>query len=154
MTIAEVVLIILLVVNVIMLFMNMSVYRDNHSIKLLIGQMHGALGNTISRIQAQEMYLQKLGNAFSEFTELTERIAERLENDNIRNASMGMFRTIDGKYSAPSLEKLIEKIKKDGNENEYLSEDELDGLRSLFEETNDIDDDEDDNEFNPEEGKF
>lgn len=148
------VLIILLVVNVIMLFMNMSVYRDNHSIKLLIGQMHGALGNAIGRIQAQEMYLQKLGNAFSEFTEITERIAERLENDNIRNVSMGMFRTIDGRYSASSLEKLIEKIKKDGNENEYLSEDELDGLKKLFDEENNNNDEDEDDDFNPDEGKF
>lgn len=154
MTIAEVVLIILLVVNVIMLFMNMSVYRDNHSIKLLIGQMHGALGNTITRIQAQEMYLQKLGNAFSEFTNLTERIAERIESiESPRNFSTGIFRTIDGKYAAPSLEKLIEKIKKDGAEGEYLSEEELDGLRQLFEE-NDDEDVDDDNEFNPDEGKF
>ena len=154
MTITEVVLIVLLVVNMIMLFMNLSVYRDNHSIKLLIGQMHGALGNTISRIQAQEMYLQKLGNAFSEFTELIERIAERIESvDNSRNFGVGMYRTIDGKYTAPSLEKLIEKIKKDGVENEYLSEEELDGLRQLFEE-NDDEDVDDDNEFNPDEGKF
>jgi hypothetical protein len=63
-----------------------------------------------------------------------------------------MFRTIDGKYAAPSLEKLIEKIKKDGAEGEYLSEDELDGLRQLFEENDD--EDVDDNEFNPDEGKF
>lgn len=153
MTITEVVLIVLLVVNMIMLFMNLSVYRDNHSIKLLIGQMHSALGNTISRIQAQEMYLQKLGNAFSEFTELIERIAERIESiDNPRTLGAGMFRTIDGKYAAPSLEKLIEKIKKDGAEGEYLSEDELDGLRQLFEENDD--EDVDDNEFNPDEGKF
>jgi HAMP domain-containing protein len=152
MTITETVLIILLVVNVIMLSMSMSIYRDNHTIKLLIGQMHSALGNVINRIHAQEVYLQKLGTAFTEFTELMERIADRIELvESSRNFNTGMYRTIDGRYTASTLEKLIEKIKKDGTERDYLSDEELEGLRQLFEEN---DEEDDDNEFNPEEGKF
>lgn len=148
MNINETVLIVLLVINIIGVFINLSVYRDNNTIKLLMNQMHGAIGTLVGRMQAQEQYLQRLGNAFSDFTNIMESIADKIEHV-APPSGIGMFRTIDGKYSATSLQELMDKIKKDGREGEYLSDDEIEGLRQLFE-----DDDEDDNEFNPEQGKF
>lgn len=150
MTLTEVVLVISVVLNLVMLFVVLSIYRDSSLTKLLIGQIHGALGNVASRVHAQETYLQKLGSAFSDFTNLMESVAEKIEMvTNMRQGSV--YRTMDGKYAASSLQDLIEKIRKDGVENEYLSEEELEGLRQLFA---DDDDENDDNEFNPDKGKF
>lgn len=148
MTLIEVVLVISLVLNLVATFIVLSMYRDTTMTKMLIGQIHGALGNIAGKVHTQEAYLHKLGNAFSDFTNLMENIAEKMDTFG-QPHNTGIFRTVDGKYAATSLEKLIEKIKKDGVENEYLSEEEIDGLRKLFE-----DDDSDDDEFNPEEGKF
>lgn len=148
MTVSETVLVVLTVVNVIGLFINLSVYKDNNTIKILMTQMHGALGTAVGRLQAQEQYLQRLGSAFSDFTNLMESIAEKIEQAS-SPSGMGIFRTIDGKYSASSLQDLIEKIKQDGREGEYLSDDEIEGLRKMFE-----NDDDDENDFNPEQGKF
>jgi len=149
MTVTETVFIVSAVLNVVVLFILLSMYRDTNATKLLIGQIHGALGNVASRVHAQEAYLQKLGSAFSDFTNLMESVAEKIEMvTNMRQGSV--YRTMDGKYAASSLQDLIEKIRKDGVESEYLSEEELEGLRQLF-----ADDDEDDeNDFNPEQGKF
>lgn len=152
MTVTETVFIVSTVLNVIGLFIMFSIYRDTNITKVLIGQMHGALGNIGAKIHAQESYLQKLGNAFSDFTNLMENVAEKIEMV-ISTRQGSMYRTIDGKYAATSLQDLIEKIKKDGMEGEYLSEEELEGLRRLFEDDADRFDD-DENDFNPEQGKF
>lgn len=151
MTLTEVVLVISVAFNITTMFVVLSMYRDMGLMKMLIGQIHGALGNVAGKVHTQEAYLQKLGNAFSDFTNLMESVAEKIDMAaNIRQGSV--YRTMDGKYAASSLQDLIEKIRKDGVENEYLSEEELEGLRQLF--SDDDDDDSDENEFNPDKGKF
>lgn len=162
-------MVVLGIINLMLLFFVFTLFKDNSALKLLVTQMHIGLGNLTTRILNQEAYLQKVGNSFAEFTNIMEELVDRFEmGSEIRgpNSKMGMmYRTLDGKYAAGSLEDLISKIKKDGTEDNYLSTDELDHLRKMFETTDspfdytdiddvDEDDGEDEDEFNPDQGKL
>lgn len=149
MTTVTLVMILIALINVFVLFINISLFKDLITIKLLITQMHTGLGMVANKLQTQENYLHKLGNAFSEFTELMDGVAEKLSMAFNPKTGM-MYKTMDGKYAASSLEELLDKISKDGEESNYLSKDEIDNLRRLFEE----DDEDDDDDFNPNEDQF
>jgi hypothetical protein len=130
----------LVVINIILLFAVILLIRDIVGIKFLSSQMHNGLGNILNRMQQQDMFLNKLGNGFGQFTAMVENLVDKM-NDQLGPRGGMLYRTIDGKYAATSLEDLINKIKDNGEEKSYLSEEEIDGLRKLFEE----DDDEEEN---------
>jgi hypothetical protein len=123
--------------------------------KLLTQQLHQAMAGLAARAQQQEIIMHKLAASFNEFTNLIGTVVDRLEDFPL----MGMppmkggmlYRTLDGKYAAPSLEDLINKIKKDGTETNYLSEEEIEQLRRMF---NEDEEDNSDDDFNPDKGKF
>lgn len=157
-------MVVLGIINLMLLFFVFTLFKDNSALKILVTQMHVGLGNLTGRIVNQESYLQKVGTTFSEFTGIMEEMVEKLDASLMfsPNSKMGMmYRTLDGKYAAQSLEELINKIKKDGKENNYLSDDEIDELRNMFESSdedfrmdNDDDDNFDDDQFNPGTGKL
>lgn len=153
------VLIVVGIVNIILLFINLSMFRDISNFKLLLNQMHSGLGGLSQKLNSQENFLNRLGSAFSDLTNSLEGMSEKLQFMIETSAPrMGsMYRTIDGKYSATSLEDLLSKIKEDNVEDKYLSPDELDNIRKLFQKEELLDEDEEDNDddiFNPEQGKF
>lgn len=128
----------LVLVNFIVLIGLILLIRDIVSIKLLSTQVHNALGNVVGRMQQQDIYLNKLGNAFGQFTSLIEGMVDKMNDQDMMGPRQGMlYRTIDGKYAASSLEDLVNKIKNDGAEDNYLSKDEIDDLRRLFEDDDD-----------------
>jgi len=144
-------------INIILLFLCLSLYKDIISVKLLTQQLHQAMAGLAMRNQQQEILLQKLSNSFNEFTNLMGNVVDRLDDFPL----MGMppmkgggmvYRTLDGKYAGSSLEDLMKKIKDDGAEGNYLSEEEIEQLRRMFNE-DDMEDDSDD-DFNPDKGKF
>jgi hypothetical protein len=142
MTGIEIVAVVSVVSNVICLGLLHSLTKDSVAQKLLISQMHAGMGNVAGRVVEQTAYLQKVGNTLTEFTSVLDNLV-----DKISSPQMGMlYRTLDGKYSARSLEGLINEIKRDGTEENYLSEDEMKNLRKLFE---DDDEDDEDETFNP-----
>ncbi len=159
-------MIVLGIINLMLLFFVFSLFKDNSALKLLITQMHAGLGNLSTRILNQDAYLQKVGASFAEFTTIMEDLVERMDSPEHMmgpNPKLGMmYRTLDGKYAAGSLEDLINKIKKDGTQESYLSPEELSDLRKMFdgedasplddEETEFDDEDEDDDTFNPDKG--
>lgn len=144
-------------VNLILLFLCLSLYKDIISMKLLTQQLHQAMAGLSARAHQQEIVIHKLASSFNEFTNLVGSVVDRLDdfplmgmNPNMMRGGM-VYRTLDGKYAGSSLEDLINKIKKDGVEDNYLSEEEIEKLRQMF---NDEDEDDDSNEFNPDKGKF
>lgn len=161
-------MVVLGIINLMLLFFVFTLFKDNSALKLLVTQTHIGLGNLTTRILNQESYLQKVGTTFSEFTNIMEELVDKFDNSAYSfnpNSKMGMmYRTLDGKYAAKSLEDLISKIKQDGTEDDYLSTDELNNLRKMFESADnpfdnadndeDFEDDEDDDEFNPDQGKL
>lgn len=149
----EVIVIVSLIINAFCLGLIISMGKDAATQKLLTSQMYSAVTTLTTRIAEQSSYLQKIGSTMSELTNLLDDLVFQINNKiNMMGHPGMMYRTMDGKYSAQSLEELIGKIKRDGVEDNYLSEDEINGLRKLFE-----DEDTDDNmndDFNPDKGKF
>jgi hypothetical protein len=151
MTGIEIVAVVSLVSNVLCLGLLHSLTKDSVAQKLLIAQMHAGMGNIAGRVVEQTGYLQKVGNTLTEFTSVLDNLVDKFSSQQNAFPQMGMlYRTLDGKYSARSLEDLISEIKRDGTEDNYLSEDEMKNLRKLFED--DDEDDDEDETFNPNNG--
>lgn len=138
-----------LVLNCFLLFLLISVVKDLVTVKMLTQQtqqqLHSALIGIINKQNAHDMMLSKIGNGFNELTSLLGNIVDKLsffESFSPKNGSI--YRTMDGKFAGASLEDLIKKIQDAGEEQTYLSQEEIDGLRKLFE---DDDDDEEENEL-------
>lgn len=144
-------------VNLILLFLCLSLYKDIISMKLLTQQLHQAMAGLATRAHQQEVILHKISGSFNEFTHLVGNVVDRLDDVSMFSPNMNMmksgmlYRTLDGKYAGSSLEDLLNKIKKDGAESNYLSEEEIEQLRRMFSQDEEEDSDDD---FNPDKGKF
>lgn len=68
-------------------------------------------------------------------------------SDNSSLHFIKMFGSADGKHIAPSVDGLIEKMKRDPNY-QNMSDKDIEEIRKLFEDNSDDDDDEDDNQPN------
>ena len=148
MSIIELLFAFLVVLNFGMLFILISLIKDLATMKLLVQQLHGVFGNVLTKLSSQELMLAKVGNAFNELTTLMGSVVDKLNF--FDGPPMGsVYRTMDGKFTGSTLEELIKKIQSAGQEQNYLSPEEVDGLRKLFEDDADEDDDEDDDTFNP-----
>lgn len=150
----EVVAIVSVILNVLCLGLLHSLSKDMVAQKLLTAQFQQGIGNIAHRMAEQGAYLQKVGNTLTEFTNVMDNLVDKISQP--RGLPPGfppqmgtLYRTLDGKYAAQTLEDLIDKIKEDGNEENYLSEEEMNGLRKLFE-----DDDDDESDFDPKKDKF
>lgn len=140
MTIVETVLVASSVINIILLVLVFVMYANFLSAKIQIQQMHNGLATTLNKLFHLEQVISKMAVGFTEFIKMTEDVVDRMDDGRIGQ----VYRTTDGKYSAKSLDELINKIKDDGNETDYFSDDEMKNLRSLFEEDEEDLDNEDD----------
>jgi hypothetical protein len=138
----EWVILISTLINVLLLFLVYSMHN-----KVLTGAVHtqnllNGISSMVHRMAVLEHNLHKLSSAFTDFVDATGSLVDKIQMMN--NMTMeGMYRTMDGRYSARTIEELINKIRKDNNESTYFNEDELDKLRQMF---SDNDDEEEDNE--------
>lgn len=113
--------------------------------------MHTALGAMLPRIINTEQATVNLLRGFAEFTETTADLIDKIEIAISPNATQ-IYRTTDGKYTSPSIEGLISKIKSDNQEHKYFSTPDFKNLenqtKKLFEEDDisflEDEDDEDD----------
>lgn len=103
--------------------------------KLQVQQIHVGLSTTLSKIFSIEQILSKIGNSFTEFIQLTENMVDGVGGP----MNKVLYKTTDGKYAARTIDELIEKIKKDGNGDEYFSDEELDKLKKMFDPEDDFD---------------
>lgn len=147
MTIVDVVLIVIGVLNILFMTFMMSLIKDVVSIKLLITQLHTATSSLASRSINQELAVNKLGQGFSEFVNLATTMIDKIETMVVGGGTIGggrIYRTTDGRFTATSLDDLMNKIKNAGKEEDYtpLTQDDMDKLKNLFEQS-DEDEDED-----------
>lgn len=142
MTIIETVFVVSSVLNFIAMFLVFVTFANIIKIKTLIEQLHAGVGNMIGKVVSIEQLVGKLSHGFTEFIEMTEGMVDQI--DDTRKFSQ-IYRTSDGKYSAKTLDELINKIKNSGDESEYFSDDEISRLKKLFEQDDDdtFDDEED-----------
>lgn len=140
MTIVETVFVVCSVINVLMLFLVFYLVVNILHMKTYINQIHLGLGNAVGRLVGIEQNVLKLGNSFTEFIKMTEGMVDRMTDDMQINQ---VYRTSDGKFSAKTLDELINKIRKSGDESEYFSDEEMDKLKNLFEQDEDSFDEDD-----------
>lgn len=135
MTIMEVALVISLVVNLFAIILIFLTFLNVYNMKIQVQQMHVGLSTTLSKLFSIEQILAKIGNGFTEFIHLTESMVDQV------NGPMNkvLYKTTDGKYTAKTIDELIDKIKKDGSGDEYFSDEELDKLKKMFDSEDDFD---------------
>jgi hypothetical protein len=131
------VLVALTIFNVLILVLVFMMFVMTLNTKHQINQIHSAMTTVVTKLLGMEQVLSKVVTAFTDFTELSSEMFDQISM-NFGEGSMGnVYRTMDGKYSSDTLEGLVDKIKRDGKEKEYLTED-MDQLRELFESEDDV----------------
>lgn len=137
MSIITTVIIVSTVINVLSLILVFLMYTYLLNLKMQMQQLHAGMSTTLTKLFSVEHTLSKMSNGFTEFIRLTESAMDQMYS------GKALYKTSDGKYSAKSIDELIEKIKKDGTTDEYFSEEELDKLKRLFDnEDDDFDEEE------------
>lgn len=97
------------------------------------------IGTLITRSMVLDHNLQKLSTGFTDFIDATGNLVDKVQLMANQLGADGMYRTMDGRYTANSIEELIHKIRRDKNESSYFDEDELDKLRRMFGDDSDED---------------
>lgn len=139
MNITEVALVISLVVNLFGIILLFLTFLNVYNMKIQTQQIHVGLSTTLSKLFAIEHILTKLGNGFTEFIRLTENMVDQVNSPGHKV----LYKTTDGKFTARTIDELIDKIKKEGNSNDYFSDEELDKLKKMFDSEDDFDEEED-----------
>ena len=140
MSVFETVVIVIGIINVLLLILTFLMYTYLVSAKVHISQMHVGMSSILGKVMSLEMVTSKMAAGFTEVVTLTEDMIGRLDMPSCGYSSQ-VYKTKDGKYTAKSLDELLDKIREDEAESEYFSDTEIDKLRDMFE-----DDDEDDDE--------
>lgn len=141
MNVTETVLIGLAIINALLLILAFLTYINTLGLKFYLTQVHTGLSSVLVKLHSLEQFSQKLGNSFNEFIQVVEGMMEKM--DEAMQMKRGqIYKTMDGKYTAGSIEELIEKIRNNNEEEDYFSEEEMEKLRNLFE----TDDDEEEEE--------
>jgi hypothetical protein len=135
----ETVVIVMGIVNILVLLLTFLMYTHFISAKVHISQMHVGMSSLLGKVMSLEIVTAKMAAGFTEVIALTEDVIGRLDMPT-GGYSTQVYKTKDGKYTAKSLDELLNKIREDEAESEYFSDTEIDKLRDMF------DDDDDDSE--------
>jgi hypothetical protein len=139
MNVIEVVLVASSVINVILLVLVFIMYANISTMKIHLTQVHAGLGSVLGKMLAMEQVISKLAMGFSEFVEMSGNLIDRLNGELSDTETGALYRTIDGKYSASSLEELMEKIKGNEDDRNTFNED-IDRLKNIFEDDDTLSD--------------
>jgi hypothetical protein len=117
------------------LWMVAGIWRDSLLAKQHLAELRTMVVGLNLRLTTYEKYFDKLGTGLNQLVAIMN--SSSMDSPGYHT----MYRTMDGKYTATSIEDLLAKIRRDGLEKEYLSDEEIDGLRKMFQEEDDEDDD-------------
>jgi hypothetical protein len=143
MSVFETVVIVIGAINILLLVLTFLTYTSLISAKVHINQMHVGMATILGKVMSLEVVTSKMAAGFTEVIALTEDMISRTEMQ-AGGYSAQLFKTKDGKYTAKTLDELLNKIKEDDAESEYFSDSDLDKLRELFGDDWEDDDEEDD----------
>lgn len=135
MSILELVVVVCAVACVLSLILNFIMYAYLSSMRVHITQLHAGMGSMLGKILGIEQLTVKLATGMSEFIDATGELVDRV--DMMMGNKSAAYRTADGKYSANTLEELINKIREDQSSDDYFSDDDIKKLRDLFEDDDD-----------------
>ena len=141
MSIMELVVVVCAVTGVLSLILNFIMYTHMNSMRVHVTQLHAGMGSVLGKVLGIEQLTAKLAGGMTEFVDVTGELVERM--DMMVGNKQAAYRTADGKYSANTIEELINKIKQDNSSDEYFSDDDIKKLRDLFEDDDDDDSEED-----------
>lgn len=137
MSIITTVLIVSAVINVFCIILAFLMYTHMLNFKNQMQQLHSGMSTALTKLFTVEHMMTRMGNGFTEFIRLAETAMDQMGNGKT------IYKTSDGKFTAKTIEELIDKIKKDGSTEDYFSDEELDKLKRLFDnEDDDFDDEE------------
>lgn len=137
----ELVVVVCAVTGVLSLILNFIMYTHMNSMRVHVTQLHAGMGSVLGKVLGIEQLTAKLAGGMTEFVDVTGELVERM--DMMVGNKQAAYRTADGKYSANTIEELINKIKQDNSSDEYFSDDDIKKLRDLFEDDDDDDSEED-----------
>jgi hypothetical protein len=140
MSVFETVVIVIGIMNMLLLILTFLMYTHLVSAKVHISQMHIGMSSILGKVMSLEIVTSKMAAGFTEVVTLTEDVLSRLEMPSGGYGSQ-IYKTKDGKYTAKSLDELLNKIRDDDAESEYFSDTEIDKLRNMFDDDDDDDDD-------------
>ena len=146
-TITEAVFIVSAVLNLLSFILVFLMYTHVVTIKNTVNQLKEGVGTTISRLLGIEHMLSKLGNSFTEFINSTGDMIDKLSMMSMLQPMGKIYKTSDGKFTATSIDDLMDKVKNSKKETEYFSDDELNNLKKLFDVDDDDEDDDDEDDY-------
>jgi len=129
-----------LILNLIVFIGVFFLVKDIVATKLLITQIHGAISMMVSRSAAHEQQMKQLNASLADFVSTASNMIDKMDMIvafSVHGKNGKMFRTQDGKYVAGSMQELINKMKEDGVEDFYLSQDDMESLRNMFDQDDD-----------------
>lgn len=147
MDIATIVTILSGVINIFLLVLLFLTYTNLISIKIYINQLHTGMASMLGKLLSVEQMVNKLGMSFTEFINTTGDMIDKFALMQTSGHSGSVYKTTDGKFTAASIDDLLNKIKKAGSESDYFSDDELNKLKKMFDSDDDYLDDEDDDDY-------
>jgi len=139
MSVFETVVVVIGIMNVLLLILTFLMYTNLISAKVHINQMHVGMASILGKVISLESVTAKMAAGFTEVVGLTEDMIGRMDIPS-GGYSNQVYKTKDGKYTAKTLDELLNKIKEDDAESEYFSDADLDKLRDLFENDDEEDD--------------
>lgn len=137
------------IINIITLVIVAVNYIGNVKNVLYVQQLHTGMTSILARILALEATTTKIGNSFTDFINTTGDMIDKLMMMNSSNRMNPLYKTVDGKFTATSIDELIDKIKQSGSESKYFNEDEIDKLKKMFEDNDDYLDEDDESDQPP-----
>jgi hypothetical protein len=121
-------------------------FKEGLVLKSSIKELQIGLMTTLNKVHGLEHLTNKIGSSFTEFINITNNLVDKMSGMSNGSRHGHLYKTTDGKYSATSIDELINKIKNANEESQYFSDEELDKLRNMFSNEDDDDDDFLDNE--------
>jgi hypothetical protein len=132
------------VINIFLLILLFLTYTNLISIKIYITQLHTGMASILGKLLSVEQMVNKLGVNFTDFINTTGDMIDKFAIMQSSQHNSSVYKTTDGKFTAASIDDLINKIKKAGSESDYFSDDELNKLKKMFDLDDDYLDDDDD----------
>jgi hypothetical protein len=139
MSVFETVVIVIGVMNVLLFILTFLMYTHLVTAKVHISQMHVGMSSILGKVMSLEMVTSKMAAGFTEVVNLTEDMLGKMDIPGGYSAQV--YKTKDGKYTAKSLDELLDKIREAEVESEYFSDIEIDKLRDMFDGNDEDDED-------------
>jgi len=137
------------IINIITLLLVAGIYIGHVKNALYMQQLHTGMSSMLGRILSLEATTTKIGNSFTDFINTTGDMLDKVMMMNSSYKMNPLYKTTDGKFTASSIDELVDKIKQSGTEKEYFNDDELDKLKKLFEDADDYLDEDDESDEEP-----